>query len=82
MHFYDPNCGRFISKDPIGLQGGLNAFQYTPNSIDWVDLLGLRCDSPAEKLRRKLSALEGAQATADRTRALPDGRIRYYDKEA
>ncbi|WP_198343951.1 RHS repeat-associated core domain-containing protein, partial [Burkholderia ubonensis] len=39
--YYDPGCGRFISKDPIGLQGGLNAFQYTPNPITWVDALGL-----------------------------------------
>nr|WP_244110711.1 hypothetical protein [Burkholderia anthina] len=66
----------------MGLQGGLNVWQYAPNPVEWVDPLGLRCDSPAEKLRRKFSALEGAQATADRVRALPDGRIRYYDKEA
>ncbi|GEM_PF-1575721 len=31
---------------------------------------------------KRVSALEGAQATADRVRTLPDGRIRYYDKEA
>lgn len=48
----------------------------------WIDPLGLRCDSPAVKLKRKLSALGGAQATAERTRTLPDGRIRYYGKEA
>ncbi|EUC19011.1 RHS repeat-associated core domain containing protein-containing protein [Burkholderia sp. BT03] len=80
--YYEPYSGRFISKDPIGLAGGINVYQYAPNPITWVDPLGLRFDSPAEKLRRKLSALEGAQATADRTRVLPDGRIRYYDKEA
>ncbi|WP_080403677.1 RHS repeat-associated core domain-containing protein [Burkholderia ubonensis] len=28
--------GRFISKDLIGLQGGLNAFQYVPNPIKWI----------------------------------------------
>ncbi|SKC90582.1 hypothetical protein SAMN05445504_5985 [Burkholderia sp. CF099] len=61
---------------------GQNVFQYAPNPIPWVDPFGLRCDSPAEKLRRKLSALEGAQATTDRTRVLPDGRIQYYDTEA
>lgn len=80
--YYDPGSGRFISKDPIGLEGGLSAFQYAPNPVQWIDPLGLRCDSPTEKLRRKLSALEGAQATADRARVLPDGRIQYYDKEA
>nr|WP_232457230.1 RHS repeat-associated core domain-containing protein [Burkholderia ubonensis] len=31
--YYDPGSGRFISKDPIGLEGGLNAFQYAPNPV-------------------------------------------------
>nr|WP_232435475.1 RHS repeat-associated core domain-containing protein [Burkholderia ubonensis] len=26
--YYDPECGRFVSKDPIGLQGGINAYRY------------------------------------------------------
>ncbi|MGQ8920196.1 hypothetical protein ACUUYP_22610, partial [Pseudomonas lundensis] len=43
---------------------------------------GLRCDSPAQKLKRKLSALQSAEKSAERIRELPDGRIRYYDKEA
>ncbi|WP_175999287.1 RHS repeat-associated core domain-containing protein [Burkholderia stabilis] len=40
--YYDPNAGRFMSKDPIGLAGGSNAFAYAPNPIAWVDPLGLR----------------------------------------
>ena len=39
--YYDPGLGRFVSKDPIGLAGGLNAFQYAPNPTDWLDPLGL-----------------------------------------
>ncbi|WP_269765448.1 RHS repeat-associated core domain-containing protein, partial [Burkholderia ubonensis] len=39
--YYDPGSGRFISKDPIGLAGGSNAYQYVPNSVQWVDPLGL-----------------------------------------
>jgi RHS repeat-associated protein len=26
--FYDPECGSFISKDPIGIHGGLNKYEY------------------------------------------------------
>jgi RHS repeat-associated protein len=39
--YYDSSIGRFVSKDPIGLVGGLNAFQYAPNPVVWIDPLGL-----------------------------------------
>ncbi|MCA8111523.1 RHS repeat-associated core domain-containing protein [Burkholderia cepacia] len=35
--YYDPQTGRFVSKDPIGLQGGLNFYQYAPNPVSWVE---------------------------------------------
>jgi len=42
--YYDPHVGRFVSKDPIGLAGGVNVFQYAPNPVGWIDPLGLaRC---------------------------------------
>ena len=79
--YYDATTGRFISNDPIGLAGGLNLHQYAPNPIVWVDPLGLRCDSPSQKLARKLRALQKAQDSAANVRTLPDGRVRYYDQE-
>ena len=30
--FYDPQLGRFISEDPIGLAGGINSFAYVSNN--------------------------------------------------
>ncbi|WP_314915203.1 RHS repeat-associated core domain-containing protein [Pseudomonas helleri] len=39
--YYDPQVGRFISKDPIGFAGGLNVYAYAPNSVGWVDPFGL-----------------------------------------
>jgi len=30
--FYDPQLGRFISEDPIGLAGGMNQFAYVSNN--------------------------------------------------
>jgi RHS repeat-associated protein len=41
FRYYDPDIGRFISHDPIGLLGGENHFQYAPNPVEWVDLFGL-----------------------------------------
>ena len=39
--YYDPHSGRFISKDPIGLAGGDNLYEYASNPIDWIDPFGL-----------------------------------------
>ncbi|WP_241300663.1 RHS repeat-associated core domain-containing protein, partial [Burkholderia stabilis] len=39
--YYDPNAGRFISKDPIGLAGGINVYQYAPNPGDMTKVLGV-----------------------------------------
>ena len=43
FRYYDLECGRFISQDPIGLLGGVNNYQYVPNPTGWVDPLGLSC---------------------------------------
>ena len=49
--YYSPYVGRFVSKDPIGLLGGNNNYQYTQNPIDWMDPLGLS----ACKLNKKVN---------------------------
>ncbi len=49
FRYYDPNCGRFINQDPIGLMGGLNCYQYVPNPISWIDPLGLSCKENARQ---------------------------------
>ena len=41
FRYYDPQVGRFIVTDPIGLKGGLNLYQYAPNPLSWIDPLGL-----------------------------------------
>ncbi|HHX4056766.1 MAG: RHS repeat-associated core domain-containing protein [Burkholderia contaminans] len=40
FRFYDPDIGRFINPDPIGLNGGANLYQYTPNPLVWIDPWG------------------------------------------
>lgn len=40
--YYDPDGARYITADPIGLLGGLNAYRYAPNPTGWIDPLGLR----------------------------------------
>ena len=42
FRYYDPDTGRFISHDPIGLLGGDSHYIYAPNSINWLDPFGLK----------------------------------------
>jgi RHS repeat-associated protein len=44
FRFYDPDVGRFTQADPVGLAGGINAYLYGPNSLAWVDPLGLTAE--------------------------------------
>ncbi|WP_371630587.1 DUF6531 domain-containing protein [Streptomyces sp. NBC_00341] len=41
LRYYDPDVSRYISSDPIGLEGGPNPRWYGPNPYTWVDPLGL-----------------------------------------
>ncbi|MBA7900937.1 RHS repeat-associated core domain-containing protein, partial [Escherichia marmotae] len=53
--YYDPDVGRFIVTDPIGLRGGLNLYAYALNPLGWIDPLGLRrtwCGRPQNKSTR------------------------------
>ena len=40
--YYDPASGRYVSADPIGLEGGINLYRYVGNnSVNFVDIVGL-----------------------------------------
>jgi RHS repeat-associated protein len=41
FRYYDPEVGRFVTQDPIGLSGGFNLYAYATNSLAYIDPLGL-----------------------------------------
>ena len=41
MRYYEPDSGKFVNQDPIGLWGGDNLYMYAPNPMVWVDPWGL-----------------------------------------
>ena len=40
--YYEPETGRYISPDPIGLGGGTNPHAYVRNPTGWLDPVGLK----------------------------------------
>ena len=63
FRYYEPDTGRFINQDPIGLWGGENLYQFADNALVWFDPLGLK-KTYAQRLgtageRRVMKYLEG-----------------------
>lgn len=48
--------GRFVTQDPIGLQGGYNLYAYAPNALIWIDPFGL-CKSAASGDKGRAKAM-------------------------
>ncbi|MEE3936626.1 RHS repeat-associated core domain-containing protein [Pseudomonas viridiflava] len=40
FRYYDPEVGRFITQDPIGLLGSVNLYSYASSPNNWIDPLG------------------------------------------
>ncbi|TAE90030.1 MAG: RHS repeat-associated core domain-containing protein, partial [Verrucomicrobia bacterium] len=57
--YYHPQTGRWINRDPIEENGGLNLYSFIDNkSINALDYLGLKREKRTGKIRSKINILE------------------------
>ena len=54
FRYYEPDAGRFVSQDPIGLWGGENFYQFAENVTGWIDPYGLARQRKARQIQRCL----------------------------
>ena len=60
--YYVPQTGRYLTPDPIGLDGGINLFSYVLNDpLNWIDPEGLRLrlTGSSEEKQRLFDILTG-----------------------
>ena len=68
MRWYDPETGRWISKDPIGLSGGLNLYAFCGNDpLNRIDPFGRDGNDSASILDRLKGWWEGFKTAAGPT---------------
>ena len=79
FRYYDADIGRFISPDPIGLEGGINLGSYSPNPISWIDPWGwAKCGS---ERKNRTPSPKNKGIDHSRTTKNPDGSTTYFDKK-
>lgn len=74
--YYDPETGRYITADPIGLEGGVNLYSYVLNNpTNRTDVNGLKLELMGDAndkaiLLKYLSEIAGTQLTMDVKRCI------------
>lgn len=90
MRYYEPEAGRFVNQNPVGLLGGENLYEFSPNINSWFDSLGLKkwnfwffIRQYHDKRANEIFAggTEGRRLKANPKEKCPkDQQIRVYDK--
>ncbi|MEI5643437.1 RHS repeat-associated core domain-containing protein [Acinetobacter baumannii] len=57
--YYEPHSARYVSKDPIGLEGGMNTSSYVSDPNQWIDPKGLNSFNYGEMFGIPASAQSG-----------------------
>lgn len=71
FRYYDPGTGRYVSQDPIGLNGGLAVYGYVADPWFWIDPLGLSCTRGQAFREAKRDAGVARAAVAEKVEHIP-----------
>ena len=63
--YYEPATGRFLARDPLGINAGRNLYQYGPNPITWEDPFGLSSECQGDVFYRAMSDKEKKKVWVD-----------------
>ena len=58
FRYYEPDAGRFVNQDPIGLWGGDNLYSFALNTQVWIDPLGLSKNAIQVSMNKALLDVE------------------------
>ena len=61
--WYDSRDGRWLSRDPIGVDGGVNLYNYTDNNpVNRVDVTGLLAVNATELIRKSVNTIKSVES--------------------
>ena len=85
MRYYEPEAGRFVNQDPIGLLGGESSYLFVPDTQIWSNPMGLetvgRWMSTAE-YDQMLSTGKVIQSNSGTTHISTPANINAFSKQA
>ena len=83
FRYYDSDVGMFIQRDPIGLLGGNNVFQYAPNPVQWTDPWGLSCTKakPTKYHKRTVNEVEKMRKTFEKSGGRREKFLKHLAKQ-
>jgi hypothetical protein len=78
MHRYlDPATGRFLTRDPVGFDGGINLYAYVGNGVvmgaDPIGFGVVNCDERAREIRQRVREILKSKAFYDKHGCLDEG---------